>query len=71
MVKLDILLVTAQMPVPVAVINVVVVMVAVITAAAMAVDKANVVRLVTLAVAMVICHGTAPKVRSATTAAKV
>lgn len=67
---MDILLATAQMQVLVAVINVVEAMVAV-TTVAMAVDKASVVRLVTLAVAMVICHGTAPRVRSVTTAVKV
>jgi hypothetical protein len=68
--KLDILLATAQMPVPVAAINVVEVMV-VGTTAVMAADKANVARLVTLVVVMVTCHGTAPRARSVTTAAKV
>jgi hypothetical protein len=67
---LDISLATAQMPVPVAVINVVEAMVAVITVAMVA-DKANVARLVTRVVAMVICHETAPRVRNAITAVKV
>lgn len=69
-VRLDILLATAQKPVLVAVINVVEAMAAV-TTVAMAADRANVARLVTLVVAMVTCHGTVPRVRSVTTAVKV
>jgi len=67
--RLDILLVTAQRPAPAVVINVVEAMVAV-TTVAMAAAKANVVRLVTRAVATAICHETAPRVRSAITAVK-
>ncbi len=58
------------MPVPVVVINVVEAMVAAIIVA-MAADKVNVVRLVTRAVAMAICHETAPRARNAITAVKV
>ena len=67
---LDTLLATAQRQVPVVVTNVAEAMVAV-TTVAMVVDKANVVRLVTRAVAMVTCLGTAPRVRNVTTAVKV
>lgn len=68
--KLDILLATAQKPVLVVVINVVVAMVAV-TTVAMAAVRANVARLATHAVAMAICHETAPRARNVTTAVKV
>jgi hypothetical protein len=67
---LDTLLATAQMQVPVVVINVAAAMV-VVTTVAMVADMANVVKLVTRAVAMATCLETAPKVRNATTAVKV
>jgi hypothetical protein len=67
---LDISLVTALMPAPVVVINVVEATAAV-TTVAMVADKANVARLVTRAVAMVTCLETAPRVRNVTTAVKV
>jgi hypothetical protein len=66
---LDISLATAQMPALVVVINVAEDMVAVTTV--IAADKANVVRIVTHAVAMATCLETAPRVRNATTAVKV
>jgi hypothetical protein len=67
---LDTSLVTAQMQAPEAVINVVEAMVAVTTVATAA-DRANVVKLVTRAVAMATCLETAPRVRSVTTVVKV
>jgi hypothetical protein len=66
---LDISLATAQMPALVVVINVAEAMVAVTTV--IAADKANVVRIVTPAVAMATCLETAPRVRNAITAVKV
>jgi hypothetical protein len=68
--RLDILLATARRPALVVVINVVVAMVAV-TTVAMAAVRANVAKLVTHAVAMAICHETAPRARNVTTAVKV
>lgn len=66
---LDTSLVTAQMLVPGVVINVEAM--EAVTTVATAADRVNVVRHVTLAVAMATCLETAPRARNVTTAVKV